>query len=55
MTIEFNPSKRATLGVEWELQLVDRDSGHLRQDAQKLLEELPELSGAESNPRCAMS
>ncbi len=50
MTIEFNPSKRATLGVEWELQLVDRDSGHLRQDAQKLLEELPELSGAESNP-----
>lgn len=50
MTIEFNPSKRATLGVEWELQLVDRDSGHLRQDAQKLLEELPELSSAESNP-----
>ena len=38
MTIEFNPSKRATLGVEWELQLVDRGSGHLRQEAEQLLE-----------------
>ncbi len=50
MTIEFNSSKRATLGVEWELQLVDRDSGHLRQEAQEVLGELPELSGGENNP-----
>ncbi|KUP96275.1 glutamate--cysteine ligase [Thermobifida cellulosilytica] len=50
MTIEFNPSKRATLGVEWELQLVDRGSGHLRQEAEQLLGELPDLSRTESNP-----
>src|SRR5690606_39609736 len=35
MGIAFKSSERATLGVEWELQLVDRSSRHLRQEAQQ--------------------
>ncbi|MEV6985792.1 glutamate--cysteine ligase [Sphaerisporangium sp. NPDC051017] len=44
MTIEFNPSRGPTLGVEWELQLVDRRTRRLRQDARQVLEAIPELS-----------
>lgn len=44
MTIRFNPSRGATLGVEWELQLVDEESSLLRQDAGQVLADLPELS-----------
>lgn len=44
MGIEFNTSERATLGVEWELQLVDGKSRHLRQEAQQVLAALPDLS-----------
>ncbi|MEZ0072781.1 glutamate--cysteine ligase [Planotetraspora sp. GP83] len=47
MTIEFNPSRGATLGVEWELQLVDRHSRQLRQDAKEVLAAVPELSEAQ--------
>ncbi|NYH51911.1 MULTISPECIES: glutamate--cysteine ligase [Nocardiopsis] len=50
MGIAFNSSERATIGVEWELQLVDQRSRHLRQEAQKLLSELPELSSEGSAP-----
>ncbi|MFY7067855.1 glutamate--cysteine ligase [Nocardiopsis changdeensis] len=46
MGTAFKSSERATIGVEWELQLVDRRNRHLRQEAQKLLSELPELSSA---------
>ncbi len=36
--IPVAPSRRSTLGVEWELLLVDRDSGHARQCAAAVLE-----------------
>ncbi|MDX6744505.1 glutamate--cysteine ligase [Actinocorallia sp. A-T 12471] len=44
MGIRFNPSRGATLGVEWELQLVDGETRQLRQEAGEVLGELPELS-----------
>lgn len=50
MGTAFKSSERATIGVEWELQLVDRRNRHLRQEAQKLLSELPELSSAAAIP-----
>ena len=33
MTIAWNPSAGPTLGVEWEVQLVDAQTRMLRQDA----------------------
>lgn len=50
MGIAFKSSERATLGVEWELQLVDRSSRHLRQEAQQLLAALPDLSSEAETP-----
>ncbi|GAA1001628.1 glutamate--cysteine ligase [Acrocarpospora macrocephala] len=44
MAIEFNPSRGATLGVEWELQLVDTRTRRLRQDARDVLAAVPDLS-----------
>ncbi|MQY07395.1 glutamate--cysteine ligase [Actinomadura macrotermitis] len=51
MAIDFNPSRGATLGVEWELQLVDERTRHLRQDAREVLAALPSLSEGGDNPR----
>ena len=51
VAIEFNASRGATLGVEWELQLVDVGTKRLRQDARALLAALPGLSEAEGNPK----
>ncbi|GAA1773505.1 MULTISPECIES: glutamate--cysteine ligase [Streptomonospora] len=50
MAIEFNDSQRSTLGVEWELQLVDVHTRHLRQEAQQVLGELPDLSETPDSP-----
>ena len=50
MGIAFKSSERATLGVEWELQIVDRNSRHLRQEARELLAELPDLSADAAVP-----
>lgn len=36
--IDFASSARSTLGIEWELALVDKDSGDLRQVAQTILD-----------------
>jgi carboxylate-amine ligase len=44
VVIEWNPSRGATLGVEWELQLIDAKSRTLRQDADDVLAALPGLS-----------
>lgn len=48
----FAQSERGTLGIEWELALVDRQTGDLRSVAQRILEaaraEMPELSGMTS-------
>lgn len=40
MGIPFASSNRSSLGVEWELALVDADSGDLRQVAQTILDSL---------------
>jgi carboxylate-amine ligase len=48
--IPFRSSERASLGVEWELQLVDLDTRELSPGAIEILEQLrPE--GAEEHPR----
>ncbi len=40
MRIPFESSSRSSLGVEWELQLVDRETRQLRSGAVEILEEL---------------
>jgi carboxylate-amine ligase len=40
MVLEFAPSGRSTVGLEWELALVDADSGNLRQVAPAVIEAL---------------
>ncbi|TFV53567.1 glutamate--cysteine ligase [Blastococcus sp. TF02A-35] len=50
MEIPFRSSERASLGVEWELQLVDRETRELASGAVEILEEIrPE--GAEEHPK----
>lgn len=44
MVIDWNSSRGATLGVEWEVQLIDARTRMLRQDAQDVLAALPTLS-----------
>ena len=51
MAITWNPSRGASLGVEWELQLIDCRTRMLRQDAREVLAELPGLSEAGEVPR----
>jgi carboxylate-amine ligase len=46
MEIEFSPSRRSTVGAEWELALVDRRSGQLASVAERILEQVrPEGEG----------
>lgn len=49
-TIEWSASKGATLGVEWEVLLVDAQTRMLRQDAAAVLAELPGLARGEHPP-----
>lgn len=50
MEIPFRSSERASLGVEWELQLIDRATRELAPGANEILEQLrPE--GAEEHPK----
>jgi glutamate---cysteine ligase / carboxylate-amine ligase len=42
--IAWTPSRGPTLGIEWELQLIDRRSRMLRQDAREVLAALPGLT-----------
>ncbi|SEG35349.1 carboxylate-amine ligase [Thermomonospora echinospora] len=51
MAIDFKASRGATLGVEWELQLVDAQTGLLRQEARQVLAALPGLSEGGEIPR----
>lgn len=55
MEIPFCPSPRATLGVEWELMLVDRRTRELRGDAVDVLDEMIAARGldpqAHEHPR----
>jgi len=47
MHIPFAPSERSTVGIEWELALVDADSGDLRQVAETVLEAVRPADGGE--------
>ena len=50
MQIPFSSSERASLGVEWELQLVDLQTRQLTEGAIEILEEMrPE--GADEHPK----
>ncbi|WP_392507799.1 glutamate--cysteine ligase [Naumannella halotolerans] len=46
MQLEFGESARSSLGVEWELALVDADSGDLRQVAQTVLDAVAPVDGS---------
>ena len=50
MQIPFNSSERASLGVEWELQLIDRETRELTAGAVEILEEI-RPDGAEEHPK----
>ncbi len=47
MQIPFAHSARSSLGIEWELALVDKDSGDLRQVAQTILDAVQPVHGGE--------
>jgi len=51
MTIEWNPSAGPTLGVEWEVQLIDAGTRLLRQDASAVLADLPGLLESGEHPK----
>ena len=51
MAIEWNTSRGATLGVEWEVQLVDSLDRTLRQDARDLLAALPGADESGEHPK----
>ncbi len=47
MTVPFARSERSTVGIEWELALVDADSGDLRQVAATVLDAVRPAEGGE--------
>ena len=47
MHIPFQPSERSSLGIEWELELIDRDSRELTSGASEILEEITPVPGEE--------
>jgi len=49
VAIDFRPSERATLGVEWELALVDRSSRDLVNRAPQVLRAVAGLPGLREN------
>jgi glutamate---cysteine ligase / carboxylate-amine ligase len=51
MAIDWTPSNGPTLGVEWEVQLIDTDTMLLRQEAGKVLDELPVIGDTGEHPR----
>ena len=54
MGIEFTPSEPSTLGIEWEIALVDRDTGDLRPEAPRIIDELGQqgrINHPDSAPR----
>jgi glutamate---cysteine ligase / carboxylate-amine ligase len=51
VAIWWNPSPGTTLGVEWELQLIDGASKLLRQDACEVISELRGLGAAAARPK----
>ena len=51
MAIDWNPSHGPTLGVEWEVQLIDGQTMQLRQEADKVLGDLPIIGDTGEHPR----
>src|ERR1700729_2268110 len=51
VAIPWTPSRGPTLGIEWELQLIDRRSRMLRQDAREVLAALPGRSESGEHPK----
>lgn len=51
MVIVWNASRGATLGIEWELQLIDAHTRLLRQDAREVLASLPGLTESGEHPK----
>src|ERR1700722_11712324 len=51
VAIWWNPSRGATLGVEWELQLIDATTKLLRQDAREVISALRRQGEAGREPR----
>jgi glutamate---cysteine ligase / carboxylate-amine ligase len=49
--IDWNSSRGPTLGVEWELQLIDAHTRALRQDAREVLAALPDLAAGNAAPK----
>jgi glutamate---cysteine ligase / carboxylate-amine ligase len=49
--IDWNTSHGATLGVEWEIQLIDAETRMLRQDAHDVIAALPELGERSERPK----
>lgn len=49
--ISWNPSRGPTLGIEWELQLIDRHTRMLRQDAREVLAAVPGVSESGEHPK----
>jgi carboxylate-amine ligase len=47
MRITFHPSQHRSIGIEWELELVDRDSGELTSGATVILDRLGSCHGGE--------
>ncbi|MDT8914226.1 glutamate--cysteine ligase [Amycolatopsis sp. PS_44_ISF1] len=50
MRIDFTPSRRSTIGAEWELALVDRRSGELASVAERILDQV-RPDGADEHPK----
>jgi glutamate---cysteine ligase / carboxylate-amine ligase len=51
VAISWNPSRGPTLGIEWELQLIDAQTKMLRQDADMVLAALPGLDASGEHPQ----
>ena len=51
MAIKWNSSRGPTLGIEWELQLIDSRTRMLRQDAREVLAALPGLDESGEHPK----
>jgi carboxylate-amine ligase len=51
VAISWNPSRGPTLGIEWELQLIDAQTKMLRQDADMVLAALPGLDPSGEHPQ----
>ncbi|MGE5290461.1 MAG: glutamate--cysteine ligase [Micromonosporaceae bacterium] len=51
MVIAWNASRGATLGIEWELQLIDAQTRLLRQDAREVLASLPGVTESGEHPK----